>query len=274
MKSLLMLMFASLAAMAAQSGGCQDTPVTWTLYTNYVDPDTGLTMTSQITGDGLKTDSSGNTVYASSNGSVQVAARLNNCGTHPTYDATLQLTRGRSFNVNLGIQLGNVYQMFPPTYSFFNESGGALLNINNIMWCQNNGFPNGCTFYTRGGATFTGPDSNTYHLRMENPTSVPVSHPFDSMGNCPYNTSQVQVVFTPGKLSPSGKDTYVVTPVLQGTNTGSGWIAPALASGCPTPTLPAGTWPAAVGVLVQGIPAVGNNFGQYDTPFKYVIQNQ
>jgi hypothetical protein len=203
-------------------------------------------MVSNITGDRVKVDSSGNTVYTSSSGTTSVAARLNICGNNPTYDATLQIGKGRTFDVNVGLALGNPYQKYPPSM-FPNEAG--LLNVTDIMWCQNNGFPNGCTFYTRLTSAFTGPDGNNYHLRMENPASSG-SPDSNAVANCPYNTSQVQVVFTPGSLSASGKDTYVVTPVLQGTNTGSGWTAPAPNASCPASTLPAGTWPAAVGVLV------------------------
>ena len=165
---------------------------------------------------------------------------------------------------------------------FSHEVG--LLNISDIMWCQNNGFPNGCTFYTRLTSAFTGPDGNNYHLRMENPTSVPVASwdpDAGAVANCPYNTSQVQVVFTPGSLNASGKDTYTVTPVLQGTSTGSGWAAPVPNNSCPASTLPAGTWPAAVGVLVPACSqlystcaAATYSYGQYDTPFKFVIQVQ
>lgn len=270
MKLTLVLISLTVAAQAGHA--CQDTPVVWTIYSNYTDPGTGLAIASAITGDGAQLDSSGNTVYSG----TSVLARLNNCGTHPSYDATLELASGkhpRTFNVNLGTQLGNDYQKFPPTFSFFKETG--LLNISDIMWCQNNGLPNGCTFYTGMTSAITGPDGNTYHLRMEDSSVSITSWTPDATANCPYATSPVQVVFTPGSRTASGRDTYVVTPVLRGTNTGSGWIAPPQTNGCPVNTsLPAGTWPAAIGVLIQGTTGNSYNYGQYDTPFQFVIQNQ
>jgi hypothetical protein len=281
MKPILMLFCVSFAAQAGPGGGCTDTPIVWTIYSSYTDPQTGLAMVSNITGDGAKVDSSGNSVYTTSSGATSVAARLNNCGNSPSYDATLQITKGRAFNINVGLPLGNPYQQYPPSM-FSNEAG--LLNISNIMWCQNNGFPNGCTFYTRLSSAFTGPDGKNYHLRTQNPASVPVSSSSplpDAVSNCPYTTSQIQVVFTPGSLNPSGKDTYVVTPVLQGANTGSGWTAPAPNASCPASTLPAGTWPAAVSVLVPACSQLYStcaaptySYGLYDTPFKFVIQVQ
>ena len=270
-RAALMIFCCSAASLSVWAGGCQDPSITWTIYSTYSDPLTSLPMTPAITGDGLQTDSGGNTVYTSING--KVTARLNNCGTHPSYDATLQLYKGRTFNVNLAIGLGNDYQKFPPTYSFFKQ--GGLLNISDIQWCQNNGFPNGCTFYTRLTSALDGPDGKTYHLRMETPSAVSVTSWLpDLTANCPYATSPVQVVFTPGSLDPSGKDTYVVTPVLQGTNTGTDWTAPPQSSGCPVnSSLPSGTWPAGVAVLIQETSGNSYNYGQYDVPFKFVIQN-
>ena len=40
--------------MAQATGNCQDIPITWTIYTSYVDPATNLTMQPAITGDGVQ----------------------------------------------------------------------------------------------------------------------------------------------------------------------------------------------------------------------------
>lgn len=266
----------ALSALAANRGASCDPPLVWTVYHSYTDPGTSLIRQSMITGDGSVTasDGSGNigTVY-SNNGSA-VIARLNTCGTSPSFDATLLLGTNRSFSLNLASALGNSYATNPPS----SYLAGTLLNVEDIMWCQHNGYASsGCTFYTRLTSAETGPDRNTYHFRMEstNPNIVPDSYTLDSTANCPYANSPVQVVFTPAALSGTGKDTYVVTPVLQGTNTGSGWAAPAPNGACGgSGALPAGTWPAAVGVLIQGTSGNSTNFGQYGVPFKFVIQNQ
>src|SRR5690242_9671654 len=94
------------------------------------------------------------------------------------------------------------------------QSGGgpkgsvsSLVNVRDIMWCQNNGHPNGCTFYTRFTSAVTGTDGQIYHLRMESTGSIPLGAPDDSTANCLYGSSPVKVVFTPGALDPSHKDT-------------------------------------------------------------------
>jgi prepilin-type processing-associated H-X9-DG protein len=269
MKTTLMLILLAAGSRMGYASACQDTPINWTMYLNYTDPMTGLAMNSKITGDGVQTDGSGNTVYADGHTIV----RLNDCGTGASGDATLATAKSRGFNVNVGISEDDEYGKYPPTTVFSNV--GGLINVSNVTWCQNNGHPNGCTFYTRMTVNFSGPDGNDYRLRMENPTSVPVKEwAMDSAGNCAYTTSPVQVVFTPAALSASNKDTYVVTPALQGTNTSNGWVAPAANGGCPTSTLPAGTWPAALGVLVGATTGNSYNYGQYDTPFQFVIQAQ
>jgi hypothetical protein len=256
----LMLCCASAASLAAQTGTCPS--ANWTIYTNYTDPATGFGLLSAFIGDGVQIDGNGNSVYTAS---------IFNCAhSNPSYDAILQTSKKRSFHVSLNNSLGNDYQKFPPSSTMT----GGMLKISNIQYCQNNGLPNGCTFYTRLGTSLTASDGNAYQVKMENPNSVAVrDYTSDATANCPYMNSLVQVVFTPGSLSRSGKDTYVVTPVLQGTNTGSGWIAPPQAAGCPSAVPPTGTWPAGVAVLVQ--PATGNSYdyGQYDIPFKFVIEN-
>src|SRR4051812_30430693 len=110
----------SAAGLAQAAGGCTDTPITWTLYSNYVDQDYGP-MLSAITGD----DNSGATLYSSSSGKVSVAARLNICGRNPSYDATLQLDSGRAFNLSVANSVDNSYARFPPSTSFLNQSGGG-----------------------------------------------------------------------------------------------------------------------------------------------------
>jgi hypothetical protein len=266
-----MLLISFWVVTQASPAACTDPSIVWTIKAGYTDPQTGLNMTPMITGDGVQTDSSGNSVYSSSSGAMQVIARLNVCGRAPSYDATLTISKGRSFTVNLGTPLSNPYQKYPPS-SLIRTAG--VLNISDIMWCQNNGSPNGCTFYTRMRSQLTGPDGNIYHLNMENPVSVPVSWSMDATANCSFTTSKVQVVFTPGSLDASGKDTYVVTPVLQGTNTGSGWTAPQPNAGCPATALPSASWPAAVGVLTQGTTGNSYNFGQYGAAFQFVIRAQ
>ena len=261
LRTAFLLLCTSAATLAAQSGTCP--AVNWTVHTNYTDPATGLNMLSAITGDGVQTDGSGNTVYT---GSIFNCAHSN-----PSYDAIVQTGKKRSFSISLANSLGNDYQKFPPSATMT----GGMLKVSNIQYCQNHGMPNGCTFYTRLGTGLTAPDGTAYQVKMENPNSVAVlDYTTDAAANCPYTTSLVQVVFTPGSLNPSGKDTYVVTPVLQGPNTGMGWIAPSPAAGCPSASLPSGIWPAGVAVLVQ--PTTGNsyNYGQYNVPFKFVIQNQ
>lgn len=270
------VLFCAAAALPAYAGKCTETQIAWTIYSSYTNPATGQPAASGITGDGARTDSSGNSVYLPASGPVQVTSKIFDCAgaSAPSYDAVLNIFKGRSFNVSLGSPLDNVYSTVPPTFSFFNQIG--LVNVSDIKWCQNHGFPNGCTFYTALTTQLTGPDGKTYHLRMENPgPGVPVtSWSFDTTANCAYATSPVQVVFTPASMHPSGKDTYVVTPVLQGTNTAGVWSAPPQSAGCPSATLEAGTWPAGVGALILGDTGNSRNYGQYDVPFKFVIQKQ
>jgi len=273
----LALFACSATSLAQAAGGCTDTPITWTISSNYTDPDYGPLL-SAFTGD--QPDSSGITFYAPSGGKVSVLARLNICGRSPSYDATLQLGSGRAFNLSLANSIDNSYGKFPPSTSFLNQSGSgakgspsSLLNVRDIMWCQNNGHPNGCTFYTRFTSAVTGTDGQIYHLRMESTGSIPLGAPQDSTANCLYANSPVKVVFTPAALDPSQKDTYVVTPVLQGINTGTGWVAPTSTAGCPATTT-TGTWPSAVGVLILDGTGNSYNYGQYNVPFKFVIRNQ
>src|SRR6516164_7063957 len=49
MKPILMLFFVPFAALAGPGGGCTDTPIVWTIYPSYTDPQTGLAMVSNIT---------------------------------------------------------------------------------------------------------------------------------------------------------------------------------------------------------------------------------
>src|SRR5438874_1701399 len=136
-KALLALFYGSAASLAAAAGNCTNTPIVWTVYNSYTDAATGVAMTSNISGDGVKTDASGNTVYSPSGGAMQVSSQIFNCSTThgASYDAVLQISKGRSFLVNLGLQLGNPYQKFPPNSSM----SGALLNVSDIQWCQNHG---------------------------------------------------------------------------------------------------------------------------------------
>jgi hypothetical protein len=226
------------------SGKCSDISTEWTLSSTFVDGSS-----TRIYSDGRS--------YV--DGSTGVSAMIRECS--GTYDAVLQLGSGRTFMLNFyGAFLGADSQ--PPLWanSAFpsgnaRNCGGSpctLLNIRNILDGGAAGLRNGYyILYTRMTSAFVAPDSNDYHLRMENPATANVAPtPNDPSANSPSSNARVIVEHYPaGYVTPTDQEYWLVYPELP-TSTGSMSTSPENA------------------VLLS---SSGVNYGQFSMPFLITI---
>ena len=226
------------------SGKCSDISTEWTLSSSFVDGSF-----ARIYSDGKS--------YV--DGSTGVSALIRCSG---TYDAVLMLGSGRTFWLNFnGAFLGPGDSQPPFWANSAFASGNAkncggspctLLNIRNILDGGAAGLRNGYyVLYTRMTSAFVAPDSNDYHLRMENLATANVAPtPNDPSANSPYSNARVIVEHYPaGYVNPTDQEYWLVYPEL------------------PTSTGTLSTSPENAVLLSSS----GVNYGQFTMPFLITI---
>jgi hypothetical protein len=255
------LLFLAAVVMPAQAQ--KNTTITWTLSATYTDPVTGAAMTSGITSD-IPGAYSGKNILSVIQGASD--------------DAALSLPSTRWFNVTAGKQssgatplnfLGSDFpELFPPGVSL----KGSLLMLPFIK-CSGD-----CVFYTTLSSDLTGSNGITYHLPMTNVANS-LSQGLKGYDGCPYYDASVRVEYHQANYNHNGytKNTWIVTPMLQVLASALDTINP----NCTSLTFPfLGPLPtytgtsAAVAVLVQDQMGQSFNFGQYNIPFYFKIEQQ
>lgn len=234
-------------AQSATAGNCVNPSIQWIINSMYVDG----TTPSAIQGDGLP--------YV--DGQPGVAAVVNVCS--GSYDATLNLGRGRSVSFNFSKMLAS--NQYTPSWALggSTESGTGFFNVRNIWFVPSGSNRNlEYTFTTRLGSTT--PAAGSPNLTMTNPSpDAPSSVPnLLAIANVPYPNSLVIVHHCPANVNtltcPNiAHETWFVYPDPNPT-----------ASGTSSRGLPI----TQVGTLVTtSHNGTQTNAGQFSMPFSFVI---
>jgi len=213
MKKLLFTLVAIAQLASAQKGGkCADPSIQWTINPMYVD---GITP-SAIQGDGAP--------YV--DGQSGVTAVINVCS--GSYDATLQLGKGRTFSFSFAKQLASNSNTPSWALSGSTESGTGGFDVRNLFFVPSGSNRNlEYTFTTRSGSTPPAPGSPDFTMTNpapEAPSSVPN---LLAIANVPYNDSLVIVHHCPAGTNTATcpnitHETWFVYPDPNPTASGTG----------------------------------------------------
>lgn len=249
------MVFALLASAAGKGGTCTstDTPLQWTIETNYVDG----TLNSVLSDNG--------TPYV--DGQSGVTARIHICS--GTNDATLNL-KTRYYTVNF-LKMLAANPPYTPSYAGTNQAQKyTFINIRNVLYAPTN--PTTGQPYTRADeyqfTTQSHMSNSSTSVVMLNPNdqAATANNPVNaSLANSPYPDSLVDVYHCPANSTDTSglcagvvHETWFVWPDQNPTASGTG------ADGGPI---------TQVATLLVTKSNTSNDAGEFSIPFYLVIQS-
>jgi hypothetical protein len=169
-----------------------------------------------------------------------VSALLNLC----TNDALLQTTTTKR---KIGLDFSKQLSSTPYSPKWTEFAGNVFINVRKLLYpCVPPDGRSDCTFSTRMGVDFTGPDKVGYKFRIQNPTTDAVEEPIPAWTNYPWTEAKVIVHHIPANGSEAEQ-----------------WeVYPEPASSMD---------PNGIGTLMVAVKNKMQSAGQYSVPFKIVI---